>query len=138
MKPLTIIVIVFIAAAFLAIISIILPVASPPSSQFDIQMPSSLEKSVLGVEKEFGADNNTHDTYAYAPHYVAFHLHPEREGVSIVAWASDSLPPTTGRTDNKSEVVLALISSAKYNILIDDNRCSYYIVPIGNNYTLEC
>ena len=71
-------------------------------------------------------------------HYVKFHIYPEREGISVAAWASDMFPPTAGRTDNNSEVTFPMISSEKYNILIDDNRCSCYVYPIEDYYNISC
>lgn len=79
-----------------------------------------------------------HGDFAFAPHYVTFHIYPEQEGISVVAWATDDFPPTTGYTDNNSEVVFPMISSAEYNILIDGNKCSRYIYPTQSYYNITC
>jgi hypothetical protein len=76
--------------------------------------------------------------FTYMPHWVTFHIYPEKEGISVAALATDEFPPTAGRTDNKSEVSFPMISSAKYNILIGNNRCSYYIYPKESYYVLKC
>ena len=81
--------------------------------------------------------NNDIDFYQ-SSHLVKIHIYPEKEGMSVAAWASDKFPPTTGRTDNNSEVTFPMVSSARYNILIDDNRCSYYIYPVGAYYNISC
>lgn len=75
--------------------------------------------------------------YKYA-HLVKIHISPEHEGIGVVALASDKFPPTTGRTDNNSEVMFPMISSEKYNILVDNNRCSYYIYPVESEYYIHC
>jgi len=92
--------------------------------------------SIFGIEL-----NSTNDFYS--PHYVKLHIIPEREGINISVKLNDEcikgdFPVTSGRTDNKSEVVFPMISTAKYNILIDNNRCSYYIYPRESEYVLEC
>ena len=133
MKPLTIIVIIFIAAACVMIIPNTLPVSHPvPTTP---QLPSSWTNSIFGVEKEFNVSDRN---FTYAPHEVTFHIHPEKEGVDVTAWASDTLPPEHGYTDNKSEVTLQLLSSVKYNINVGDKCKNYYIYPTGNYYELEC
>ena len=76
--------------------------------------------------------------FGHVAHYVKFHIHPEQEGMGVAAWATDEFPPTSGVTDNNSEIVFPMISSAKYNILIDNNRCSYYIYPTESYYMMEC
>ncbi len=81
---------------------------------------------------------NDHINFGYMSHYVKFHIYPEREGISVVAWASDEFPPTTGYTDNNSEVMFPMISNAKYSILIDNNRCSYYVYPVESYYNISC
>lgn len=138
MKALTAIVIVFISVVFLAIVPIFgdkhngdgggtLSLSETPLHSY--------EKSFKNVGKEFGiVDKNM----TSSPHRVTFHIIPEKEGVSVVAWASDSLPPTNGETDKNSEVTFNLLSTVKYNILIGGNKCSYYIYPTDDYYDMEC
>ncbi len=76
--------------------------------------------------------------FTYMPHYVKFHIYPEHEGISVAAWATDDFPPTSGYTDNNSEIVFPMISTAEYNILIDQNKCSYYIYPHESEYYIYC
>ena len=134
MKPLTIIVIVFISIVFLSIVPFIGGGNHPsPIEDLNDTPLHSYGNSLAVVGNEFGISDAAHEA-----HYVTLHLKPEREGVFIAAWASDSLPPTSGKTDKNSEIVFQLLSSAKYNILIDGNRCSYYIYPVGDYYELEC
>jgi len=78
------------------------------------------------------------DDYTCMPHYVKFHIHPEMEGVNVVAWASDKLPITSGITDNKSELVLQLLPTTNYHLLIGGNKCSYYITPTESEYEVVC
>lgn len=134
MKPLTIIVIVFVAAAFLALVPFIggHQGATPTLDKTPLH---SYGNGFNMVKNEFGIDDRN---MTYAPHYVTFHIRPEREGSSVAAWASDSLPPTTGETDKNSEVVLNLLPTVKYNVLVDQNKCGFHIVPTGNYYKLEC
>jgi len=140
MKAFTMIVIVFIAAACILIVPSMFPVSSPaptPQTQFQIP-PSSWANSLFGVEREFNISDGKDRNMTWEPHYVTFHIHPEKEGVDVTAWASDSLPPESGYTDNKSEVTLQLLSSARYNINVGDKCKNYYIYPTGNYYELEC
>jgi hypothetical protein len=135
MKPLTIIIIVFIAAAFLAVIPFV-GTKSVPTPYLDKTPLHSYGKSFDAVKNEFVGQKDPDMTYA--PHSVTFHVLPEREGRSVVVWASDSLPPTTGETDKNSEVRFGLLSTVKYNIIVGNNKCNFYIIPTGNYYDLEC
>ena len=90
------------------------------------------------VDRAVESKYDKHIDFGYMSHYVKIHIHPEQEGTSVVAWATDEFPPTTGYTDNNSEVTFPMISSAKYNILIDDNKCSYYIYPLELEYKITC
>jgi hypothetical protein len=90
------------------------------------------------VNHEIENKYNEHIDFGYMSHYVKFHITPEQEGIIVVAWATDEFPPTTGYTDNNSEIVFPMISSAKYNILIDNNKCSYYIYPSESYYKITC
>jgi hypothetical protein len=109
-----------------------LPVSHPVPTP---QLPSSWMNSIFGVEKEFNVSDRN---FTYQPHYVTFHIHPEKEGVEVTAWASDSLPPEHNYTDENSDVVLPLLSSARYNINVGDKCKNYYIYPSEPNYVLEC
>jgi len=84
-----------------------------------------------------GSKHNNID-FGYMSHYVKIHVSPEHEGISVAAWASDEFPPTSGFTDKNSEIIFPMISTAKYNILIDNNKCSYYIYPVELYYNISC
>ena len=88
-------------------------------------------------DEQFKYKFNPNDFTSMA-HYVKFHIHPDGEGIGVAAWASDDFPPTTGYTDNNSEVTFPMIPTAKYNMLIDSNRCSYYIYPSVSYYEIWC
>jgi len=92
----------------------------------------------LCISYSSGILSDGYNDFTYAPHYVKIHVSPEHEGISVAAWASDEFPPTTGYTDNNSEIIFPMISSAKYNILVDNNRCSYYIYPSESYYKIIC
>jgi len=137
MKALTAIVIIFVAAAFLAIVPIL--------GNHDTTLPDlnktplrSYGESFNSVGKEFGISDSPDKDMTYAPHYVTFHLNPEREGVSIVVLSPYSLPSTSGKTNKDSDVIVDLLSTVKYNIIVDQNKCSYYIYPTESYYKLEC
>ena len=98
----------------------------------------------LGVDKNynFSYDIFTHNDFTYMPHYVKIHILPEKEGTSVSVKMDNecfkNVQELIGLTDNNSEVTFPMISSAKYNILIDDNRCSYYIYPLESYYNITC
>lgn len=98
-----------------------------------------VSSEILSSDCDHGIGSK-HDNidFGYMAHYVTFHIYPEQEGISVVAWATDKFPPTTGYTDKNSEVTFPMISSAEYSILIDNNRCSYYIYPSESYYHITC
>jgi hypothetical protein len=90
------------------------------------------------VDREIENKYDNNIDFGYMDHYVKFHIYPEKEGISVAAWATDDFPPTSGYTDNNSEIVFPMISTAEYNILIDQNKCSYYIYPAEDYYNIIC
>jgi hypothetical protein len=98
----------------------------------------------LGVDKNynFAYQNYTHEDFTYIPHYVKFHIRHEQKGINVSIKMSNECFRNTQEmysyTDNNSEVDFPMISSAKYNILIDNNRCSYYIYPSESYYDIYC
>ena len=100
--------------------------------------------NLLGVDKnyDFSYDNFVHNDFKCSPHYVKIHILPEKEGTNVSVKMDNecfkNVQELIGRTDNNSEVTFPMISSARYNILIDDNRCSYYIYPVGAYYNISC
>ena len=81
-------------------------------------------------------NGEVHKDTTYAPHYVTFHLVPEEKGIGVAAWASDELPPTTGVTDENSDVTLELLSTVKYNIWIPQRNISLYVIPTQSRYNI--
>lgn len=87
-------------------------------------------------------DDYIHNNFSYIPHYVKFHIYPEREATNVSIKMNDECFKNgkliTGYTDNNSEVMFPMISNAKYSILIDNNRCSYYVYPVESYYNISC
>jgi hypothetical protein len=93
---------------------------------------------ITSINVDQNINDEASNNFGYMSHYVKIHIYPEREGIGVAAWASDKFPPTTGHTDNNSEVTFPMISTAKYNILIDNNKCGYYIYPVDSYYNITC
>ena len=98
----------------------------------------------FGIDINYNITNDDyiHNNFSYIPHYVKFHIYPNQPGINVSIKMNDDCfkdsKVITKYTDNNSEIILPMISSAKYNILIDDNRCSYYIYPIEDYYNINC
>jgi hypothetical protein len=106
---------------------------------FQDTMPQ-LPASDIDYGMKYYGNNSVDRNFTYDPHYVTFHIHPEKEGIPVAAWASDFFPPTTGYTDNRSDITFPLYQFANYNILVGDypKRCSFNVFPTQTEYTLEC
>jgi len=74
----------------------------------------------------------------YYPHMVMMHICPEESNLAVSAWASDMFPPTSGVTNNQSDIVFEMISSVKYNIWIPNRSISLWVYPIDSYYRINC
>ena len=99
----------------------------------------------FGIDKNYNFsydDLMKHDDFTYFAHYVTLHIRPDKSEVNVSVKINDSCFQNTqsivGYTNNNSEVTFPMISTAKYNILIDNNRCSYYIYPSVSYYEIWC
>jgi hypothetical protein len=135
MKLITIILMIFTIAAIIIVVPYIHPQNDiiPDLSNSPIH---SYFNSFDMVEGEFAISDSSRNM-TFASHYVTFHIHPEKEGVAVGAWALDSLPLDGGNTNNNSDVTMELLETVKYNINIGD-KCYYNIYPRGTYYVLEC
>lgn len=92
------------------------------------------------VSYPLGCPSMEQGDFTYIPNLVKFHIDPKEKGVSIAAWASDCLPPTSGETDANGDLTLKLLPSVEYNLLIirEDNRSMFIkIYPSESYYVIH-
>lgn len=110
----------------------------------------------------------SNQNFTYAPNYVRFHIYPESEGIIVLAWTSNNFTPPpdyakffiysgsknreiseftsdnrrvqSGLTNINSEIDLELLSTSKYNIIVDygTSSCNFQMYPSQSYYEVRC